>query len=98
MDELLALELDSIKPRGCTRTNGGWRKEGLSPNHLATDSIWTKLPPLSVPVSPSPVSRDASRDFVALDMWLRTRYQVSKLNILHHGIYFGFGLVGLRWV
>ena len=78
MDELLALELDSIKPRGCTRTNGGWRKEGLSQNHLATDSIWTKLPPLSVPVSPSPVSRDASRDFVALDMWLRTRYQVIE--------------------
>ena len=36
-------------------------------------------PPLSVPVSPSPVSREASRDFVALDMWLHTRYQMSKV-------------------
>ena len=34
MYELLALELDSIKPAGCTRTKGGWRKEGLSRDHL----------------------------------------------------------------
>ena len=38
-----------------------------SRDHLATDSVRSKLPPLSVPVSPSPVSREASRDFVALD-------------------------------
>ena len=36
--------------------------------------------PLSVPVSPSPVSREASRDFVALDMWLHTRYQISRIK------------------
>ena len=41
--------------------------------------------PLSVPVSHSPVSREASRDFVALDMWLHTTYMFI----------FGFGLVGL---
>ena len=79
MYELLALELDSIKPPGCTRTNGGGREEGLSRDHLATDSIWSKLSPLSVPVSPSPVSREASRDFVTLDMALHTRYQVSEM-------------------
>ena len=66
--ELFALELDSIKPPGCGRANGGWREEGLSRDHLATDSVWSKLPPLYVPVSSSPVSREASRDFVALDM------------------------------
>ena len=55
MYEVLALELDSIKPPGCTRTKGEWRQEGLSRDHLATDSIWSNLPPLSVPVSPSPV-------------------------------------------
>ena len=38
-----------------------------SRDHLATGSIRSKLPPLSVPVSPSPVSHGASRDFVALD-------------------------------
>ena len=79
MYELLALELDSIKPPGCTRTNWGWREEGRPRDHLTTDSIWYKLPPPSVPVSPSPISREASRDFVALDMWLHTRYQVSKM-------------------
>ena len=78
MYQLLALELDSIKPPGCTRTNGGWRLEGPSRDHRATDSIWSKLPPLSVPVSPSLVSRETSRGFVALDMWLRTRYQVIE--------------------
>ena len=36
-------------------------------DHLGTDSVRSKLPPLCVPVSPSPVSREASRDFVALD-------------------------------
>ena len=40
--------------------------------HLAL--IRSKLLPLSVPVTPSPVAREAGRDFVALDMWLRTRY------------------------
>ena len=79
MYELLALELDSIKPPGCTRTEGGWREEGLSPDHLATDSIWSKLPPLSVPVSPSPVSRESSRYSVALHMWLHIRYQVPGI-------------------
>ena len=38
-----------------------------------------KSPPLSVPVSPSPVSREASRDFVALDMWLHIRYLVLHI-------------------
>ena len=64
-----------------------------------------KSPPLSVPVSPSPVSREASRDCVALDMWLHTRYQESKLisgNIRYTrfipGIYFGVGLGRLGWV
>ena len=68
MYELLALELDSIKPPGRTRTNWEWRKGGLSRDHLAIDSIWSRLPPLYVPVSPSPVSRGASRVSVALDM------------------------------
>ena len=73
--ELLALKLDPIKPPGCRRANGGWREKGLSRGHLATDSVWSKLPPisaklppLSVPVSPSPVSREASSDLVALDV------------------------------
>ena len=58
-------------------------------------------PPLSVPVSSSPVSREASRDFVELDMWLHTRYQMSKVNFWHHMVYtwyifiLGFGLHGL---
>ena len=30
--------------------------------HLGNDSVRSKLPPLCVPVSPSPVSREASRD------------------------------------
>ena len=47
------------------RANGGWREEGLSRDHLATDSAWSKPPPLSVSVSPSPVSREASREFGA---------------------------------
>ena len=38
-----------------------------SRDYLATDSVRSKLPPLSVPVSPSPVSREASREFVARD-------------------------------
>ena len=65
--QLLASEFDSIKPPRCWRAGEGWREEGLSRNHLATDSVRSKLPALSVPVSPSPVSREASRDFVALD-------------------------------
>ena len=40
--------------------------------------------PLSVPVSPSPVSREASRDFVALDMWLHTRYQMPKIILYYY--------------
>ena len=56
--ELIVLEFDSIKPPGCTRTKGGWREEGLSRDYLTTDLIGSKLPPLSVPVSPSPVSRE----------------------------------------
>ena len=87
MYELLSLDLDSMKPPGCTSTKGGWREEGLSRDHLATDSIWFKLAPLSVPVTPLPVSREASRYSVALDMWLDTRYQVSKKNIWYHGIH-----------
>ena len=79
MYELLASEVDSIKPPGCTRTKGGLREEGPSRDHLATDSIWSKLPPPSVPVSPSPVSREDSRYSVAFDRWLHTRYQVSKM-------------------
>ena len=79
MYELFTLELDSIKPPGYKTTNGGWKEEDLSRDHLATDSIWPKLPPLSVQVSPSPVSREASRDFAALDVWLHTRYQVCKM-------------------
>ena len=39
----------------------------------------TKSPPFSVPVSPSPVSREANRGFVALDMWLHTWYQVPDI-------------------
>ena len=31
-------------------------------DHSGTDSVRRKLPPLCVPVSPSPVSREASRD------------------------------------
>ena len=54
--ELIVLEFDSIKPPGCTRTKGGWREEGLSRDHLATNSIWSKLPTLSVPVGPSRVA------------------------------------------
>ena len=37
-----------------------------SRHRLGSDSVWSKLPPLYVPVSPSPVSRGASRDFAAL--------------------------------
>ena len=49
-------------------------------------SPWSsyKSPPLSVPVSPSSVSREASRDFVALNMWLHARYQISKTNVWCH--------------
>ena len=38
-----------------------------SRDHLVTDSVRSELPPLSVPVSLSLVSREASRDFVTLD-------------------------------
>ena len=37
-----------------------------------------KSPPLSVPVSPSPVSREARCDFLALVMRLHTRYRYLK--------------------
>ena len=53
--------------------------------------------PLSVPVSPSPVSREASRDFVALDMWLRTRYQIPKINVCRHIVYLVYFCVGV-WI
>ena len=33
-----------------------------SRDHFCADSVRSKLPPLYVPVSPSPVSREASRD------------------------------------
>ena len=33
-----------------------------SRNHFGTDSVGSKLPPVNVPVSPSPISREASRD------------------------------------
>ena len=36
-------------------------------DHLGTDLVRSNLPPLCVPVSASPVSREASRDFEALD-------------------------------
>ena len=63
-----------------------------------------RSPPLSVPVSPSPVSREASRGFVALDMWLHTRYQISKINVWCHIVYVAYilyiylGLDSLGWV
>ena len=51
-----------------------WEEASLKPaharrfrDHLGNDSVRSKLPPLSVPVTPSPASREASRDFVALD-------------------------------
>ena len=31
-------------------------------DHFGTNSVRSKLPPLRVPVSPSPVSREANRD------------------------------------
>ena len=40
-----------------------WRSRG----HFCTVSVRSKLPPLCVLVSPSPVWREATRDFVALD-------------------------------
>ena len=40
---------------GCTRTP-------LSRTEIGTDSVGSKLPPLHVPMSPSLVSREASRD------------------------------------
>ena len=43
------------------------RRARRSRDHLATDSVRSKLPPLFEPVSPLPVSREASGDFVALD-------------------------------
>ena len=67
--ELLALELDSIKPPGCRRVNGGWREEGISRDRLATDLIRSKVPQLFMPVSAPTVSREASRDFVAIDVY-----------------------------
>ena len=57
-------------------------------------------PPLSVPVSPSPVSREGSREFVALDMWLHTRYQMSKINLWYHMVYlvYLYFWVWIDWV
>ena len=40
-----------------------WRASARrSRDHLGTDSVRSKLPPSYVPVGPSPVSREASRD------------------------------------
>ena len=50
------------------RTGDGRRRVSLETISPPIRSVWSKLPPLSVPVSPSPVSREASRDFVVLDM------------------------------
>ena len=63
-------------------------------------------PPLSVPVSPSPVSREARRDFVAVDMWSHTRYQICTEIFWHHMVCLVYytrinlfsGSDRLRWV
>ena len=47
----------SLRPVRARRSRG----------HFGTVSVRSKLPPPCVPVSPSPVSREASRDFAALD-------------------------------
>ena len=46
-----------------------------------------KSAPLFVPVRSSPVSREASRELVALDMWLHTTYQISKIYVCIPGTY-----------
>ena len=69
-------------PKG-TEASGTWRVATMQSVVIGGSN---KYSPLSVPVSPSPVSREASRDFVALDMWLHTRYQIS--NVILHIIIF----------
>ena len=49
------------------RTSLRLEQTGHFCDQLATDSVRSKLPLLSLPMSPAPVSREASRDFVALD-------------------------------
>ena len=109
MFEMLALELDSIKSPGCTRTKGGRREEALPRDHRATDSIWSKLPPLGYLCQ---WARRPSRVKLAVILWrsiygyipgtrylkwLDTRYQVPKINIWYRGInlFFFFGGFGL---
>ena len=57
-------ELTALSRPGASLRPGRARR---SRDDLATDSVRSKLPPLSVPVTPPPVSRETSRDFVALD-------------------------------
>ena len=54
LDQLTALSRAgaSLRPARARRSR----------DHFGTDSVRPKLPPLYVPVSPSPVSREASRD------------------------------------
>ena len=80
MYELLALELDPIKPPGCTRTKGGWEGGGsLSrPSRHRLDLV--QAAPTICTVSPSAVSREAGRFSVALDtIFYVVTYQVPGI-------------------
>ena len=67
-----------------TEAPGTWRVATIQ-------SVFIGQAPISLlhspAVSPSPVSREASRDFVALHLWLHTRYQISKVNVWCHIAY-----------
>ena len=59
-----------------------------------------KSPPLFVPVTPSPVSREASRDFVALDIYVVT-YPVPDIqntSLVPYGIPGIYSFLGLEWL
>ena len=79
MYELLALDLDSIKPPD--EDEGGTEGGGSPsrPSRHRLDLVQAAPTRVSVPVSSSPVSREASCYSVALDIWLHTRYQVSEM-------------------
>ena len=57
-------ELTTLSRQGASLRPG---RAGRSRDHFATHSVRSNLPPLYVPVSPSPVSRESNRDFVAVD-------------------------------
>ena len=55
-----------------------------SRDHFGIDSVWSKLPSLHVPVSPLPVSREASRDlWRSIHPWKIAVFKLRRCQRIH---------------